>query len=155
MDCRQTRDELIGGHDLSAAAERHITDCNECRRFASDLRLIATLRGSSFATPALLRERTLDECHKRLAQRTAPQSKSLWQRCRRICGSPQLIAGAAALCVIVVGWWLAQEMNAAQSGDSVVSIKLAFVQLGIQNFAAALLFPILWLITPKRHQRRI
>ena len=154
MDCRQTQDELIGGN-LSAKGGRHVADCKECRRFASDLRLIATLSGSSFATPTLLRERTLDECQELLAHRAAPHSKSLWRRCRRICGSPQLIAGAAALCIIVLGWWLAQKMNAAQSGDSVVSIKLAFVQLGIQNFAAALLFPVLWLMTPKRHQRRI
>jgi hypothetical protein len=35
-----------------------------------------------------------------------------------------------------------------------MSIKLAFVQLGVQNFVAALLFPIIWLMRSNWRPRR-
>jgi hypothetical protein len=155
MDCRQTQDELIGRPRPGADAQQHLTGCEECRRFAADLQLIGTLRTSSIATPALLKEQTLDRCLELLADKTAASRMSLWRRCRRICDSPQFVVTIAALGAIILGWWLANQIpDIAEGSDAIMSIKLAFVQLGVQNFVAALLFPILWMMRFNWCQRR-
>jgi hypothetical protein len=155
VNCRQTQNELVTRLKPGADVQKHLAGCEECRRFAADLQLVGTLRESPIATPVLLREQTLDRCHELLADKTATSRMSLWQRCRRICDSPQFVVTIAALGAIILGWWLAIQIpDIAEGSDSIMSIKLAFAQLGAQNFAAALLFPIVWKMRSNWRQRR-
>ena len=154
MDCRTLQNELISRAEVSPEADRHMSGCDNCRRFAADLQFIGKLCNTPVTTPAALSEHTLSRCHQLIEDQTTSRRMTVWQRRLRVIGSPQFIAGAAALAVMILGWWLATQIQDAQSSDSITSIKLAFVQVGIQNFGAALLFPLLWWMIAKRHQYR-
>jgi hypothetical protein len=154
MDCRKSQDELISRSTASPALQQHLDGCEKCRRFAADMQLIGPLRKSPIATPDLLRERTLDQCQELLADKLATRRLSPWQRCGRICDSPQFVVAVAALGVMILGWWLANQINVAETSDSIMSIKMLFIQIGIQNFIAALLFPIVWLMQSNWRRRR-
>ena len=154
MDCRQLQDELVGSSAPDKEAQEHLDGCSECRRFAADLALFGTLRDASPETPVILRGETLDRCHEILAKQTAASGLAVWRRCRRLCESPRFIVTVAGLGVVILGWWLAvQAPGLEQGSESLTSIKLAFLQIGLQNFFAALLFPAVWMMrsTRRRH----
>jgi len=155
VNCHDVQEKLTERSQLNSECQRHLDVCRDCRQFAADLKLMSALFAPPVETPVHLREQTLHRCQDALAERTAERRMPVLQRCRRIFGTPQLVVTIAALGVLILGWWLASQLpDIAEGNDAIMSIKLAFVQIGLQNFVAALLFPIIWLMKSRLIERR-
>jgi hypothetical protein len=155
VNCHDLQEKLIERSELDPECQQHLDGCGNCRRFAADLKRMASLLEPPAKTPAHLREQTLERCQDTLANQTAERGMTVFQRCGRILGTPQFVVAAAALGVVILGWWLASQLpDIAEGNDAIMSIKLTFVQIGLQNFVAALLFPIIWLMKSRLLERR-
>jgi hypothetical protein len=127
---------------MEPAAQRHLDSCHDCRQFAADVQTIWKLSESPVSTPALLRERTLDQCREMLAERAAVRAMSPWQRCRRLIDSPRFVAAVATLGVLIVISVTILQINNNGDSDANWLMKLAVTQFAVQNYVAALFLPV-------------
>jgi hypothetical protein len=141
VDCRNTRDRLAGGEIQGEAMARHLEDCADCRAFRSDLDEVKRLLGAPAVTPDRLRADTLADCLDVLDE--SPSFAETAVR-SRFSFTPQAVAAMALLgTAILVGL----SIGIADASGEIATrfaVKSVFVQLVIQNFAAALLAPALW-----------
>lgn len=149
MDCRTVQQELSARSELEPAAQRHLAGCDDCRRFADDVRAIQTLSESPVSTPAILRERTLDQCREMLAERASVRSMSPLQRFRRLIDSPRFVAATATLGALVVITVTILQINKNGTSDATWLMKLAVTQFAVQNYVAALFLPVFLVLKNK------
>jgi hypothetical protein len=149
MKCRTVQIEIGSGSELRQAAHDHLDVCDECRRFAAGLDELRLLSRSNLATPPGLRERTLDHCQRMLAEKTILPGPTYGQRLRRLFDSPGFIAAFATSSVIILVGLTAMQVDSLQDKTASNLFKIIFVQLAVQNLAAALFLPALMFIKHK------
>jgi predicted anti-sigma-YlaC factor YlaD len=143
MDCTHAQRELAGRAQVVAEVQRHVDDCEACRRFAADVHAIAAMSESPVATPPVVREQTLDECLSLLTEQNAARDASWRQRLSAVWDTPQFIVLAAALGLLIVGIVTAVQFKDARESGVNLPVALTIGQFVIQNFIAALFLPIL------------
>jgi hypothetical protein len=153
MNCRTVQRELSAGSELSQAVCRHVEGCNDCRRFADDLRVFWSLGDSTLETPSLLKEVTLEKCRAVLAERASTRGVSFWRRHRRLWSSPRFVAAVAILGVLIVGTVAVTQIDDSQDRDAVLLVKIFIAQIILQNLVTALFMPAI-LILKKRASNR-
>lgn len=146
MDCRFAQKELGAGSEVSPEVQRHVESCGECRAFAEEVRVFRFLSESTVATPAALKERTLDGCRTILAENTAKRREPLWQRWHRLKDSPQFVVAAATLGMLILTTVAVLQIDGAQDENASLLIRVTIIQFGVQNLAAALFLPALLLL---------
>jgi len=141
MNCHDARQEVIGRSDPTEAAQRHIDVCEECRLFCADNRVIQQAFDTPVSTPPALAARTLARSLEMLRDRTAAAETTPRQRCRRILDSSRFVAAAAVLGVVVFAIWISLQIDGAQDDAVNMSLKLAIIQVLVQNVFTALFLP--------------
>ena len=149
MKCRTAQIEIGSSSELSRAVRDHLDSCDDCRRFAAGLDELRLLSRSNLAAPPDLRERTLDHCQRILAEKTASPGPTYGQRLRGLFDSPGFIAAFATSSVIILVGLTAMQADSLQDKTASNLFKIIFVQLAVQNLAAALFLPALMFIKHK------
>jgi len=141
MECREIQTRLACGEIPDASMSRHLESCDACRAFSASLRDVKRLLAASVVTPDRLRVDTLTRCRDELAE--SPDTLLNTRRFRdRL--TPQLIAVGALLgTAILIGVSIGLA-DASGEAATRFTVQSTFIQLVIQNLAAALLAPALW-----------
>jgi hypothetical protein len=141
MNCRDARQEVIGAADPTAAARRHLDQCDECRLFCADLVLIQQALDTPVSTPSSLRVQTLARSQEMLREKLTAVETSPWHSLRHTLSRPGFVAAAAALGVAIFVTWISLQIDGAQDDATDSTLKLAIFQMVAQNVFTALFLP--------------
>jgi predicted anti-sigma-YlaC factor YlaD len=143
VDCETVQRRLVLRLETDPPVREHLESCDECRRFATDLEAIASMAHAPVETPPALKDRVLETCREAVSARSRRLETSLWHRFRRLCASPRFVLATAVLGVLILIALEITKIDESLDRQIAFLIRLALVQIALQNLAAALVLPAL------------